>query len=40
MSDTGGGMDEATQAHLFEPFFTTKAPAKAPAWDSPPYSGS
>jgi CheY-like chemotaxis protein len=25
LSDTGHGMDEATQARLFEPFFTTKA---------------
>jgi len=25
VSDTGGGMDEVTQARLFEPFFTTKA---------------
>src|SRR5262249_800250 len=24
-SDTGVGMDKATQEHLFEPFFTTKA---------------
>ena len=24
VSDTGGGMDDATQARLFEPFFTTK----------------
>jgi signal transduction histidine kinase len=24
VSDTGGGMDEATQARIFEPFFTTK----------------
>src|SRR5881296_2855165 len=24
VTDTGSGMDEATQAHLFEPFFTTK----------------
>lgn len=24
VSDTGKGMDDATQAHLFEPFFTTK----------------
>ena len=24
VSDTGCGMDEATQAHIFEPFFTTK----------------
>ena len=24
VTDTGNGMDEATQAHLFEPFFTTK----------------
>lgn len=24
VSDTGTGMDEATQAHIFEPFFTTK----------------
>jgi len=25
VSDTGGGIDEATQARIFEPFFTTKA---------------
>ncbi|MFA6243162.1 MAG: PAS domain S-box protein, partial [Candidatus Hydrogenedentales bacterium] len=24
VTDTGAGMDEATQAHIFEPFFTTK----------------
>src|SRR2546425_12259801 len=24
VTDSGSGMDEATQAHLFEPFFTTK----------------
>jgi nitrogen-specific signal transduction histidine kinase/CheY-like chemotaxis protein len=28
VSDTGCGMDEATQARLFEPFFTTKEPGK------------
>jgi PAS domain S-box-containing protein len=28
VSDTGCGMDAATQARLFEPFFTTKAPGK------------
>lgn len=28
VSDTGEGMDQATQAHLFEPFFTTKEPGK------------
>jgi PAS domain S-box-containing protein len=26
MSDTGSGMDPATQEHIFEPFFTTKGP--------------
>jgi PAS domain S-box-containing protein len=28
VSDTGAGMDEATQARVFEPFFTTKEPGK------------
>lgn len=28
VSDTGAGMDIATQRHIFEPFFTTKAPGK------------
>jgi two-component system, cell cycle sensor histidine kinase and response regulator CckA len=28
VSDTGAGMDPATQARLFEPFFTTKASGK------------
>jgi len=28
VSDTGCGMDAATQAHIFEPFFTTKEPGK------------
>ena len=28
MSDTGTGMDAATQAHIFEPFFTTKEQGK------------
>src|SRR5688572_22750644 len=28
VSDTGTGMDEATQARIFEPFFTTKAAGK------------
>jgi PAS domain S-box-containing protein len=28
VTDTGSGMDEATQAHLFEPFFTTKEVGK------------
>ena len=27
-TDTGSGMDQATQAHLFEPFFTTKGHGK------------
>jgi PAS domain S-box-containing protein len=28
VSDTGAGMDEATQSRVFEPFFTTKEPGK------------
>jgi PAS domain S-box-containing protein len=28
LSDTGSGMDAATQARIFEPFFTTKEPGK------------
>jgi CheY-like chemotaxis protein len=28
VTDTGCGMDAATQAHIFEPFFTTKEPGK------------
>jgi signal transduction histidine kinase len=28
ISDTGQGMDAATQAHLFEPFFSTRGPGK------------
>ena len=28
VTDTGTGMDEATQAKIFEPFFTTKGPGK------------
>jgi PAS domain S-box-containing protein len=28
VTDTGHGMDEATQARIFEPFFTTKGPGK------------
>ncbi|HYA97481.1 MAG TPA: PAS domain S-box protein [Methylomirabilota bacterium] len=28
VTDTGQGMDEATQAHIFEPFFTTKEKGK------------
>jgi len=28
VSDTGSGIDQATQARIFEPFFTTKGPGK------------
>ena len=28
VTDTGCGMDAATQARIFEPFFTTKGPGK------------
>jgi two-component system cell cycle sensor histidine kinase/response regulator CckA len=28
VTDTGTGMDPATQAHLFEPFYTTKSPGR------------
>jgi len=28
VTDTGTGMDTATQARIFEPFFTTKGPGK------------
>jgi len=28
VTDTGTGMDAATQSHMFDPFFTTKAPGK------------
>jgi signal transduction histidine kinase/CheY-like chemotaxis protein len=28
VTDSGRGMDDATQAHLFEPFFTTKPPGQ------------
>jgi len=28
VTDTGHGMDAATQAHMFEPFFTTKEAGK------------
>jgi len=30
VTDTGTGIDAATQAHIFEPFFTTKAVGEGP----------
>ena len=34
VSDSGAGMDEATQQRVFEPFFTTKTTGRVPAWGS------
>ncbi|MDZ7644551.1 MAG: response regulator [Woeseiaceae bacterium] len=39
VSDTGTGMDEATQRRIFEPFFTTKGPGKGTGLGLPTVRG-